>query len=432
MEYYEKGYDLAKKTGDINLISWLGTSLAQGYVGAGNMNKAIPLSEESVALDRKTGNLTHLSMSLAELGTEYLILGEWDKSEKCLKEALNNAQGLKDIQAVDVSYWSLANFYRDMCEYAKAKELLEKGYEVYKKAGSEIGQWWYSHWINDTCIELGEIEEALSQIDNLYNSAPEVEAKTRNKYTTACAKRLKAKLLRRQGKWEESIEYFEKSLQDFEALNAKRWNVYYYAKWVLSEYAQVYLERDQEGDKEKARDLLNQALETFQKMGAKKDIEKTMRLVEALQPPLVQTRKKAVGAESRECAEVQSKIIATPEELKIGESLELVIEVTNPNKKGAILLLKIIEVVPEGFAVAKKSELYRMEGNCINMKEKRLGPSKTEEVKLVLMPRIQGTFQIKARILYVDANGKEETHEPKPISITVKELGIKGWLKGER
>jgi hypothetical protein len=25
-----------------------------------------------------------------------------------------------------------------------------------------------------------------------------------------------------------------------------------------------------------------------------------------------------------------------------------------------------------------------------------------------------------------------KTHEPKPMSITVKELGIKGWLKGER
>jgi KaiC/GvpD/RAD55 family RecA-like ATPase len=36
----------------------------------------------------------------------------------------------------------------------------------------------------------------------------------------------------------------------------------------------VYLERNQPGDKEKARDLLNQALEIFQKMGAKKDIEK--------------------------------------------------------------------------------------------------------------------------------------------------------------
>ena len=44
---------------------------------------------------------------------------------------------------------------------------------------------------------------------------------------------------------------------------------------------------------------------------------------------------------------------------------------------------------------------------------------------------MQGTFQIKPTMVYLDENGKEKTCEFKPISITVKELGIKGWLKGE-
>jgi len=36
------------------------------------------------------------------------------------------------------------------------------------------------------------------------------------------------------------------------------------------------LERNQEGDREKEDKLQNQALEMFQKMGAKKDIEKIL------------------------------------------------------------------------------------------------------------------------------------------------------------
>ena len=129
---------------------------------------------------------------------------------------------------------------------------------------------------------------------------------------------------------------------------------------------------------------------------------------------------------------MQSKIIVSPRELKIGESLELEIEVTNTRKKGTILLTKIMEIIPEGFTIVKKPELYRIEDNCLNMKEKQLDPSKTEEVTIVLTPKIQGTFHLKPKILYIDADGKEKTHEPQPISITVKELGIKGWLKGER
>jgi len=118
--------------------------------------------------------------------------------------------------------------------------------------------------------------------------------------------------------------------------------------------------------------------------------------------------------------------------LKLGENLELEIEVTNARKEGTVLLTKIAEVIPEGFTMVKKPESYRMEGNCLNLKKKRLDPSKTEEVKLILTPRIQGTFHIKPKIVYLDHNGKEKTCEPKPVSITVKELGIKGWLKGER
>jgi hypothetical protein len=35
-------------------------------------------------------------------------------------------------------------------------------------------------------------------------------------------------------------------------------------------------------------------------------------------------------------------------------------------------------------------------------------------------------------VLYLDESGKYKTHGPEPVTITVKELGIKGWLKGER
>jgi hypothetical protein len=157
-----------------------------------------------------------------------------------------------------------------------------------------------------------------------------------------------------------------------------------------------------------------------------------MTLLEALNPPSTQTLETAVSPKGHEVIDLQCNIIATPKELKIGESLELEIELTNTRKEGAIIMTKIAEVIPEGFTVAKKPELYRMEDNCLVIKKKRLGPSKTEEVKLVLTPKVQGTFHIKPKIVYLDENGKEKTYEPEPVSITVKELGIKGWLKGER
>jgi len=143
------------------------------------------------------------------------------------------------------------------------------------------------------------------------------------------------------------------------------------------------------------------------------------------------TQENAVGLERFEHADIQANIITRQKALKIGESLDLEIELVNAGK-GPALLTKITEVIPEGFELIQKPENYRVEDSYLNMKGKRLDPLKTEEVRLVLKPKVQGTFPLKPRILYLDENGKYKSHEPEPITITVKELGIKGWIKGER
>jgi tetratricopeptide (TPR) repeat protein len=143
--------------------------------------------------------------------------------------------------------------------------------EIFEKHGAETNKMWISYWIILTDIELGELGKAKNTLDILQRFFLEV---WKLKLPIAYVNALRAKLLCAQKLWEESIEYFEKSLNEFEALGGRRWNMYDFAKIVLYEYAQTYLERDREGDREKANNLFNQALEIFQKMDAKKDIEK--------------------------------------------------------------------------------------------------------------------------------------------------------------
>jgi len=270
LECLEKGLELAKKVGSISGQSWIDGGLAWVYVGMGNMKKALLLAEESVALDRKTGNMPSLSNSLGILGFAYQVLGEWDKSEQHLKEALGISQRVNDFQAIGVSYWYLGWLHFDKGEYIKAREHFEKMDEVFVKAGAKDYQMFGYQFLIWTYIELGEIEKAKNLIDNLLKFALELKYKVFIANTHA----LRAMVFRAQKKWEESIQHFEKSVQEHEALNARRWDVYWFAKMVLCEYARMYLERDREGDREKANTLLNQALEIFQKMDAKKDIEK--------------------------------------------------------------------------------------------------------------------------------------------------------------
>jgi len=270
-EHYTKGFELAKKVGDIFWMSWIGIHLAETHIGRGDVNKAMAFAEESLALDKKVNNLSHLPRSLDEVGFIHQITGEWDKSEQYYKEASSISQKLDDFQAIADVSWCLGMLHIDKGEYLKAREHFEKIMEVLEKHGAQAYKMWYSQGIIFVDIELGELDKAENTLDILQKFVVEV---WKRKRAIASVNVLRAKLLRAQKKWEESIEYFEKSIQEFEALDARQWNMYDFAKLVLYEYAQVYLERDQKGDREKAHSLLNQALEIFQKIGAKKDIEK--------------------------------------------------------------------------------------------------------------------------------------------------------------
>ena len=143
------------------------------------------------------------------------------------------------------------------------------------------------------------------------------------------------------------------------------------------------------------------------------------------------TREEAAGLMRFQHADIQATLVITSEEAFVGEDLEIEIELVNTGKSPAFLI-KVAEIIPQGFELKKKPERYRMEERHLNMKGKRLGPLGTEELKLVLKPMSTGSFIFKPRIIYLDETGKRMSHEPKSAGITVKELGIRGWIKGKR
>jgi len=271
LEYLEKGYALAKKVGHIYQESNNGTHLAFRMLLRGEVGNGVSLAEESLALARKAGHMGNICFTLDVLGYAYQISGEWERSEQCLSEALNISQKLSDFSDVLISNNALGLLYLEKGEYAKAVEFSEKIFTRLQEAKSLWNPTLFS-WLVLPYIELGEIDKAEKQISIYQKLALETE----DKGLIAIVDTLRAASLRAQKKWEESIKLFEKSLQEWEALDVRKWLVYHFGRYVLFEYARVYLERDQEEDREKAHSLLNQALEIFQRIGAKKDVEKVI------------------------------------------------------------------------------------------------------------------------------------------------------------
>jgi len=269
-ETAQKGLELAKKVGDLNLMVWLDGNLAFCYLTMGEVQKALSISEDNLALVKRTRNVSYTPNALLSIGQCYLSLGEWDKSLQYLTKAVDTAKKVEEYAPSAEANQSLGELLMEMEDYEEAEKYFNESNRIAEKAGDTANPLVLTFpALSRLYLKKGEIEKAKELVERTYEFA----AKSKNMLCIANAEMLKGMLFRAQKNWEQSIQHFEKSVQTLQDLNARKWYVPYFAS-LLYEYGSTYLDRSEEGDKEKARDLLNQALEIFQKMGAKKDVEK--------------------------------------------------------------------------------------------------------------------------------------------------------------
>jgi tetratricopeptide (TPR) repeat protein/KaiC/GvpD/RAD55 family RecA-like ATPase len=276
-QFAVEGYELAKKTGAVSNQNFIGSILAGMYFGEGETDKALLLNEESITFNRKVGNLHHLPISLNALGAKYLVLGDWEKSEKCFKEALIVAQKTNDVPAIGHACWYMGQLLVEKGEYVEARRIVIEMYKQYEKAGASLWLAYAAGLIAYISVEIGDLETAENYVKKMEQIPEGSETQV---YNIILARR--AMIFRAQKKWNEALEYFEKSLKQ-RHLGSDFWDTYSYAKRFLLEYARVYLERNQEGDKQSALNLLNQALEVFQKMNAKRAVDNVKEQITYLQ-----------------------------------------------------------------------------------------------------------------------------------------------------
>jgi serine/threonine protein kinase/tetratricopeptide (TPR) repeat protein len=264
----ERAYELAKKVGDIHWVSSIGTVLSDLYESMGNLNDAFSLAIESAALARKTGDTNSLTGALNQLGSVLQTRGEWDKSEQHCREALGLAEKTKDLRSISIASHLIGGDYIFKGMYAESTKYMEKAVEAAEKAGARNLVYYFKRHLAWSYIKLRDSKKAQDLLNEVLKFASQEDP-----MIMAWADSLMGMLFRDQKKWNESITFFEKSLRENESFNSRRFRVYYFARFALYEYACMYLERDQPGDREKADKLLDQALEVFQKVDNKKDME---------------------------------------------------------------------------------------------------------------------------------------------------------------
>ncbi len=147
--------------------------------------------------------------------------------------------------------------------------------------------------------------------------------------------------------------------------------------------------------------------------------------------PVSLIRDQALGLERFDSANVVGNLSLHQRELGVGSDLTLELEMANVGKTAATLM-KLENIAAEGMELDRGKIPYRVEDNYIDMKGKRLEYLKTHEVKIPMKAMRKGAFELRPRILFVDEKGTYRSYEFDPATVTVRELGISGWLKGPK
>jgi KaiC/GvpD/RAD55 family RecA-like ATPase len=133
----------------------------------------------------------------------------------------------------------------------------------------------------------------------------------------------------------------------------------------------------------------------------------------------------AVGLERFEHADIQAKLIQHVAEIKVGDSVNLEIQIVNVGKE-PVSLTRIENLLPEGFQLVGKPDYCLFENMQLTMKGKRLDPLKTDEMKLALRSFKKGSVEIKPRIICVDSTGHQMSYSPEPAAFNVSGAVLPG------
>ncbi len=136
-----------------------------------------------------------------------------------------------------------------------------------------------------------------------------------------------------------------------------------------------------------------------------------------------------VGFSKFEGAFVQANLVANKREVVVGENFRLEIHLANLGKDPAYLI-RVEKITAEGVRLIEKPEKCIVDDGCLNFKGRKLAALETEEIKLTFKPRKKGKFVFKPKIQYMNEAGEYKSCELEQVTVNVKQLGIRGWLKG--
>jgi len=260
--------------GDLGL-GLMNRTLLLTYTLSGQISKAMEALQNFESGERRLSRRwVGVLEDSASPGFLYFRLGEWDKAREYLEWALSASEDRRNFVAANACCITLGSLNLELGDYSKAEELLLKSLGICQKGGNIVSELWVLPVLAELYLKMGQPEKAAEYVDRGF----ELLKPDKNWYGLPAPMYLaKGMLATAQQNWRTAAESFDKAIQI---------NRQYQLPWdeakTLYERRLMYLSRGRKVDRDKAHEDLDEALAIFQKVGARKDVEKVLRNKERL------------------------------------------------------------------------------------------------------------------------------------------------------
>jgi predicted ATPase/DNA-binding SARP family transcriptional activator len=277
-----------QETGDRRGIALALRELAGVARGQGEHGPARHLFQESLAIFRELGNQEEIAFTLRVLGYMAWILGEYKAAKELYQESLSLYREIGDQRGVADSLEYLgSNALYGFREYDEAKQLLQESLAIYEEIGDLYGMAVALESLGGLADLQGEYAKAIQlaqrslALANKWRDATHVLMCLRVLGRAACG----------LGDLEGARRYFHQALDHALEMALTEWAI----PWVLATFDGIAMLLAEEGERERALEILTLAVHHPASIEAARDIAASLvaQLAAELPPDVV--------AEAYEC-----------------------------------------------------------------------------------------------------------------------------------
>ncbi|MEM3444472.1 MAG: tetratricopeptide repeat protein, partial [Thermoplasmata archaeon] len=256
IEWQEKAlgvFEKAKAEKEMaNAIHRIGTC----YWYLGEYEKAMEFFSKALGIREKINDSRGLAATYNNIGIIYHDKGEYEKALEFYTKSLELREKIGDVGGIAISYDTIGILYQDKGAYEKALEFFTKSIELAKKIGDKSTLCWGLLGMAACYLELKDFERCRKTLEEAKGIVSELSSKE-----------LEASFLTVSGK----LLVAEGTLGEGEKALAKAVGIYESAGRLDTDYHKTLFEL---GRLRRDRELLEKALEFFEKIGNKGWAEK--------------------------------------------------------------------------------------------------------------------------------------------------------------